>query len=287
MKKIAISLGVLFLTLVMGGSLSVVRAADEISFAGCGIVKQAFMDELAKAFQEKHGTAVALEGGGATVGIRSVASGEKDLGGTCRHSVAVPEEQGVTLHHVAWDALVVIVNPKNPVGTITLDQLKAVIEGRITDWGALGGPAGKPLSFYARKGKTSGVGLMARETIFHDPDKEFKAAKFFDSTGPLERAIETDQWALGLTGISSAQKRKVKMLKLNGIDVTKENIARGKYLLYRPLYIVTKERPDPGVVKFIDFAKSDEGQEIISKQGTVNLREGALLWRLYRQQIKQ
>jgi len=109
----------------------------------------------------------------------------------------------------------------------------------------------------------------------------------FEDSGPMEKAIEKDKWAIGITGISSARKRNVKILTLEGIDTSKQNIASGKYLMYRPLYLVTKEKPDAATAKFVEFAKSSEGQNIISQQGTVNLREGANLWRLYRVQLRQ
>jgi len=284
MKRFALIIGLLCLMLVIGAGTKPAFSREKIRFVGCGIVKKAFMAELAKEFTKKYSVDVEIEGGGATTGIRDVASGKADLGGTCRHTIDVSEEGGVKLNHVAWDALVVIVNKNNPVNTITMDQLKGVIEGRIKDWGDLGGPAGTPIEFYAREGKLSGVGMMAREIIFKNANKEFAATREFDSTGPLEKAIAKNKWAVGLTGISSARKADVKMLKLNGIDMDKNNIASGKYLLYRPLYIVAKDSPSGTVEKFIEFAKSKEGQDIISKQGTVNLREGAKLWRLYRQQ---
>jgi phosphate transport system substrate-binding protein len=262
-------------------------AAEKIDYTGCGIVKKAFMAELANKFSEKYGVEINIEGGGATKGIRNVAAGKSDLGGTCRYVLDVSEEKGVKLHHVAWDSLAIIVNKNNPVDSITLTQLKQIIEGKIKDWAALGGPSGNPVSFYARQGKVSGVGLMAREIIFKNTDKDFEAVKFFKSSGPLEKAIEKEKWAIGITGISSARKRNVKILRLNDIDISKSNIASGKYLLYRPLYLVTKEDPDSLAKKFIQFAKSEEGQEIISQQGTVNLKEGAMLWRLYRKQIRR
>ncbi len=272
---------------LFGGSMSPIFSAEKISYTGCGIVKLAFMEQLAKKFTAQYGIEMDIQGGGATHGIRDIASGEKNLGGTCRHSVDVPEEKGVTLHHVAWDALVVIVNKSNPVNTISLKQLKDVLEGKIKDWGALGGPKNTPLKYYDREEKYSGVGLMVREILFHDSSKKFAASELFEDSGPMEKAIEKDKWAIGITGISSARKRNVKILDLNGIDTSKQNIASGKYLLYRPLYLVTKSTPDKATEKFIEFALSQQGQQIISEQGTVNLREGANLWRLYRAQIHE
>ncbi len=264
-----------------------VAPAQKISYTGCGIVKLAFMEQLAAKFKELHGIEVDVQGGGATLGIRDIASRKKNLGGTCRHAVDEPEEKGVTLHHVAWDALVVIVHKSNPVDSITVQQLKAVLEGRVKDWGALGGPSNTPLKYYDRDEKNAGVTLMVREILFHDPNKKFVTAAQFEDSGPMEKAIEKDKWAVGITGISSARKRDVKILRLNGIDTSKQNIASGKYLLYRPLYLVTTETPDQASAKFIEFAKGKEGQEIISQQGTVNLREGANLWKLYRKQIQE
>jgi phosphate transport system substrate-binding protein len=284
MKRFVVTASLLFSMLILCGETHLAFSAEKIRYVGCGIVKKAFMAELAKEFTRTSGIEVDIEGGGATRGIRAVASGDAVLGGTCRHALEVPEENGVKLHHVAWDALAVIVNKNNPVDSISLEQLKSVVEGRIKDWGELGGPANTPLEFYARKGTISGVGLLAREIIFNDTDKEFTATKFFKSTGPLERDIGKNKWAIGLTGISSARKADVKILKLNNISMSKQNIAAGKYLLYRPLYLVTKAKPDELAAKFIEFAKSRKGQQVISRQETVNIREGGKLWRLYRKQ---
>ena len=60
---------------------------------------------------------------------------------------------------------------------------------------------------------------------------------------------------------------------LNGLAPTKKNIGTGKYPLVRPLYLTVALRPSKMVRDFIKFALSDEGQAIISKQGTVNLKE--------------
>lgn len=274
---------VLFVTLATMISLFLVTGsseAKELKWVGCGITKKAFMKELSKAYEKKTGIQVIIKGGGATKGIRAVAKGLADMGGTCRHTIDDPQEKGVNLHQVAWDAIVVVVNKDNPVDNITVEQLKGVFTGKIRNWKELGGNDA-PIKLYVRKGKISGVGLMAREMIFNNPDQEFYAkAKVKRSSGPLERAISGDKNGIGISGISSAKKRKkLKILKANGIAPTKENIGSGKYPFYRPLYIVTKANPSPEVQKFIQFALSDEGQKVISEQGTVNLSEGKTLER--------
>ncbi len=269
MKKLFwIGMAALFLTVVQAG-------AAELKWTGCGISKKAFMKELSRVYEQNTGVRVIIRGGGATKGIRAVAKGEADLGGTCRHKIDVPEEKAAVLHQVAWDALVVVVNENSPVDGITLDQVKKIFTGKIKNWKDLGG-TDAPLKLFVRRGKISGVGLMMREIVFHNPDQDFSPdAEVKKSSGPIEAAISKDPLAIGATGISSAKKRKhLKMLKIDGVAPTKENIASGKYPLYRPLYLVTRENPAGEVKNFLDFALSPAGQSLIAAQGTVNIEEG-------------
>jgi phosphate transport system substrate-binding protein len=251
---------------------------ETINWAGCGITKKAFMQELAIEYEKRTGTKISLAGGGATKGIRKAASGEIDIGGACRASLADhPEERAAHQIPVAWDALVVIVNKDNPVSNISFKQLQQVYLGEIKNWKKLGGNDA-PIELYVRRGKLSGVGRTLRELVFHNYDQEFKADYVMKSSGPLEKGIMKNTNGLGVTGISSAKRRDVKILRLNGHAPTYENIKTGNYLLYRPLYLVTKlgDRNKPGR-DFIRFAVSREGQDIIRRQGTVPYSEAMAL----------
>jgi len=253
-------------------AIPVTQAKDtDLVWAGCGITKKAFMSELAKAYEKKTGIKVVLNGGGATKGIRDATAGRIDIGGACRPPIeGHPLERNAYQVPVAWDALAVIVNPKNPVRGITLHQLQDIYLGRIKNWRQLGGP-NKPIELYIRRGKVSGVGRTLRALVFANFDQEFPGAKeIVRSSGPLEKAIEKNPWAIGTTGISSAKRRKVNILALNGKDPSYENIKNGSYILYRPLYLVTKgHSADKKVRDFITFALSREGRAVIRRAGSV------------------
>jgi phosphate transport system substrate-binding protein len=263
-----------------------------LKWAGCGISKNAFMSEMVAAYQKKTGIKVELVGGGATKGIRQVASREVDIGGTCRHTLVNQEtlrtadqERLVQLTPVAWDALVVIVNRDNPVENITLDQLRGVFKGLITNWKQLGGND-EPIELYVRKGKISGVGRTLRELLFYNYEEEFVARHVMDSSGPLERAIVKDPNGFGVTGVSSARKlvqnKTAKILTLEGKAASYDNIKSGQYLLYRPLYIVTSlEDHNPEVRKFVSFVSSPEGRQIMRNVGTVPYEDALGLWMTY------
>jgi phosphate transport system substrate-binding protein len=295
-----------FVTMVAGGMLAIglshagmdaqanTQAPKKLTWAGCSISKGAFMAEMADAYKKKTGIEIDFKGGGATKGIREVANNKMDIGGTCRHVLedqntltTIPEERRVTLTPVAWDALVVIVHKDNPVSNITLDQLRDVYTGRITNWKELGGKDA-PIDAYARKGKISGVGRTMRELVFTNYDQEYAVRHVVEESASLEKDIVTNPNGLGVTGVSSARKIKniAKILNLNGKEPSYENIKSGEYLLYRPLYMVSAmEAKDPAsrreIKKFIDFVLGPEGKAVMRRVGTVPYEDAIPLWLKY------
>lgn len=262
---------------------------ENLLWAGCGITKKAFMTELAKAYMAKTGIEVVLQGGGATKGIRKASKGSIDIGGACRATLpGVTEERDAYQIPVAWDALVVVVNKDNPVDSITFLELQKIYIGKIKNWKELGG-IDAPIELYERKGKLSGVGRTLRELVFANYDQEFKAKFSVKSSGPLEKGILKNINGIGTTGISSAKRRDLKVLKLDGKEPSYTNIKNGEYLLYRPLYLVTRgpRSSSPKVRKFISYALSREGKAIIRKAGTVPYADAMSLVMKQLQQYKR
>lgn len=290
MRRTVSYLVIPFIMLLSMSSVNAAAESKKITWAGCGISKNAFMAEMVAAYKKKTGVEIELKGGGATRGIRDVATGEASIGGTCRHVLdnpetltTVPEERRVQLVPVAWDALVVIVHKDNPVSNITLDQLRGLYLGRIVNWKQLGG-RDAPIELYVRKGKISGVGRTLRELVFNDYDIDFVAQHVVEESATLEKDMVTDPNGVGVTGISSARKIKdiAKILTLDGKEPSYENIKSGEYILYRPLYMVTHmQKLDPEVRKFVEFVMGPEGQQIMRSVGTVPYQDGIRLWLKY------
>ena len=255
------------------------QAAQELNWVGCGISKKAYVTELAQLFEAETGIHINIQGGGATKGIRQVVSNEADLGGSCRyHLPDDPREAGVGLEPVAWDALVVIVNKENPVDDISLVDVKNLFNGKVTSWKQLGG-IDQPVEVFIRKSKYSGVGRTLRKNVFADYDKKLYSTQQFKSSGPLEKAIVANKNAIAVTGISSARLRDVKILKLDGVEPSVDNVKAGRYTIYRPLYITYN--PDSprieDIKKFIKFCHSRQGRMAMKKNGVVPYKEALAL----------
>lgn len=247
------------------------------------------MTELAAAYKEHTGVEFILEGGGATKGILSTMDHLADMGGSCRYRIdgEAPDSQ-IRFNPVAWDALVVIVHKDNPIESISMDQLRRIYQGKITNWKELGGDD-RPLDLLVRRGKISGVGLTMRQLIFNDPDFDFPQRHLYKSSGPLEEAVEQNPNAFAMTGISSANKRDFKIVKLDGKDPSYENIKSGNYLLYRPLYLVTDRKSEhlDEMKRFLAYSHSKEGRDIIRRNGVVPYLEALNLTMKQREQWRE
>ena len=242
---LATSIGGLPLVMGSGSATPNPPGSEEetvVKWKGCGISKKAFLSACAKAYEEETGIEIKVSGGGATKGIAAAGAGEADFGGTCRACLPENGEDGLGLRMsiVAWDALVPIVFPDNPVQDLTVDQVKGILRGEITDWKDVGGDAG-PIEVYAREGKISGVGYSVRSMIFGDPNAEFGShVTLYPSSGPLEQQVAVNPGAIGITGVSSARQRKVKILAVDGVQPDAKGIAAGSYPYFRPLYLAYK-----------------------------------------------
>lgn len=288
MKPVVASLLVSLMTLAW--PVHQASAQDpSLTWVGCGISKTGFMAEMAEAYYNKTGINITIQGGGATKGIRMVSSGEADLGGSCRDVITHPimispisEERWSRMNPVAWDALAVIAHKDNPITNITLDQLRDLLKGRITNWTQLGG-TDRPVEVYAREGKISGVGRTIRELVYSNYNEEFVATHWMPSTGPLEQAIEQNLNGIAVTGISSARRRDVSILSLDGVFPSYDRIRDGGYGLYRPLYLVTPLKVDvkPEIEDFLAFVRSEEGQDVMRKVGTVPHQDAISTWLKY------
>jgi phosphate transport system substrate-binding protein len=189
----------------------------------------------------------------------------------------------VQLTPVAWDALAAIVHKDNPVNNLTLQQLRDLYLGKITNWKELGG-RDAPIELYVRTGKISGVGRTLRELVFNNYDQEFVAKHVVEESATLEKDMVTNPNGIGVTGVSSARKITsiAKILKLEGKDPSYENIKKGDYMLYRPLYMVSHmQERDPEVKRFLEFVMGPEGKAVMRSVGTVPYEDAVHLWLKY------
>ena len=252
------------------------KGASELKMSACGVTRVAFMKELNSAFSKKFGVKIPMnKKGGDLFVLSGVHKKEADIGSGCRDTLKdIENEKNIFSTQVAWGALSFIVHAKNSVKNISTANIKKVLTGKITNWKELGGED-KPINLVLRENKHSGIGVILRESLFKNKEQSLlKGAKLVKSSGFVREAVGQDIYAFAVDNvISSGRDTKIKMLKVDGVEATKENILAEKYKLRQALYLYLTEKPKDLAKKYVNFALSEEGQSVISKTGTANLEE--------------
>lgn len=248
--------------------------AQHLSASGCSVSNVGYLNDLAKEYERVAGVKVLVRGGGSVVGLDDLQTGRVDFAASCRAMVA-GDPEGIEFVQVAWDALVFITHPSNSMGDITIEQARAIYFGDINNWAQMGGESRSIKVIISRpKRGLSGVESSIRSMILGGREPtETPNTLFLASTGIVEQMVETTENGFATTGYSSARKRGVKMLRVKGVHPSRESIAKGKYPLKRPLYLVISKNPRPEARKFVDFALSRQGQQFIGSLGVVALKD--------------
>ncbi len=179
---------------------------------------------------------------------------------------------------IGFEAFVFLVNRKNPVSSLTLAQIKDIYAGKITNWKDLGGKnqAIRPFQRDANSGSQSAfLALMGKDAALLPPETH----EVIGGMGDLVEKVSDYQNHSNAIGYSfryyvSTMKNDVgiKILDLNGIKPTKENIINGSYPASGNFYAVTiRGKESENTKKFVDWILSVQGQALIEKVGYVPL----------------
>lgn len=248
--------------------------AKQLVASGCSVSIVGYLSDLAADYEKLTGVKMFVRGGGSVIGLEDLITGKSDFGASCRGKR--PDDSAeIRFVQVAWDALVFIVHPANPIDSISLAEARLIYEGKLRDWHRLRGPAGSIRVFLQRPTQgLSGVEDSIRNLVLGGmPPVPGPNVVELASTGIVEQLVEKTREGFGASGFSSARKRAVKMLSLDHVKPTRETILNRSYPLRRPLYLVVRDQPKPEVRAFLDFVLSPKGQELIGSYGAVSLRD--------------
>ncbi len=249
-------------------------SAESITGSGCSVSVPGYLSDLAKAYEKETGVAVLVLGGGSIRGLADLREGRTDFAASCQ-SKSDEDPKDFEYRIASWDALAFIVNKSNPINSITPEQVRDIYLGKITNWKQLGGLDLNLVSIISTTSGMGGIGESLSNYILNGkrPSQQKNSSLQASSVAIWEQLVEDLRGGFASTGFGSARKRNVKMLKVNGVPPTKENIISGKYPFRRPLYIVIKKNARPEVRKFVDFVVSRKGQKLISSYGMPSLAD--------------
>ncbi len=177
---------------------------------------------------------------------------------------------GLSVAPLAWDAVAVIIHPRNPITSVTLLQLRDLYRGHTLDWPALDGPAGD-VTVISREG---GSGLRsAFEQAVMDGQPVTLGAVVLPSDAAVIDFVQNRPAAIGyvsLLGLPTADQNddrpvQVKTLAVEGVVPDSTNLLRGGYHLVQPLFLLARQPVPEALQSFIDFVLSPAGQTVVTR----------------------
>jgi phosphate transport system substrate-binding protein len=259
-------LSVLLATLLV--TLSVVlpgcnkNLSGTVTEAGSTTV-QPLAEELAKAFMAKNSdVTITIQGGGSSTGVKSAADGTVDIGAASRELKDSEKGLGLVVHVLARDGIALITHPSQTVSNLTIDQIRQIYAGEITNWSEVGGADAK-IDVVSRE-EGSGTRTAFEEMVMGEDAVIIATAILQSSNGAIKTTVASDKNAIGFISFGYLDTT-VKALGVNGIAGTVANAKNGTYPIVRPLLLLTKGEPTGLVKEFIDYCLSDAGQEIVGK----------------------
>jgi phosphate transport system substrate-binding protein len=221
------------------------------------------------------GTTIQVTGGGSGTGISALINGTTDICDASRPMKKSEREKlkqrfntlGVEIK-AAKDGLAVYVNESNPVGELTLAQIKGIYTGKVGNWKQVGGPDAK-IILYSRE-NNSGTYVYFKDNVLEGED--FAAnAQNMPGTAAVVNAVAKDKYGIGYGG--AAYGKGIKFLKAKkdesspGYEPTAEHVKSGAYPITRYLYLYTRSKPTGAMKEYIDWILSAEGQQVVTKVG--------------------
>ena len=225
---------------------------------------------LTEGFAEvEPGVTVSYDPTGSGAGITGATDKTLDIGLSSR-ALKDDEKADVDGTTIALDGIAIIVNNASKVEDLTVDQLKQMFTGEITNWSEVGGDDGEIVLI----GREAGSGTRDGFESIVDVKDSCKYAQELTATGAVISAVEANPLAIGYASLSAIGDT-VKAVTVGGVECSEETVKDGSYEVQRPFVFVTNKSVtlSEQAQAFFDFATSADAADLIRTAGAVPVNE--------------
>ena len=215
------------------------------------------VEVLGEDFSAKNeGISVEVQQIGSSAGIKNAIEGTSQIGMASRDLKDEEKASGLKETQIAIDGIAVITNKNNEVKDLTLEQVKDIYTGKITNWKEVGGKDA-PIVVVSRE-DGSGTRDGFQENVGFESEELTKDAQISDGSGNIKSIVEGNENSIGYISFGYVDD-KVNALTIDGVELTVENVKDNKYPIARPFLLVNKEdKISEEGTKFIEFILSEE-----------------------------
>lgn len=260
MKKSKLLLPIIGLTILLSGCSKWIDRGESITAVGSSAL-QPLVETVAESYQtENPGKFINVQGGGSGTGLSQVQSGAVDIGNS---DLFAEEKSGIDAsalvdHRVAVVGITPIVNKGVGVKDISMENLRKIFTGEITNWKEVGGKD-QPVVILNR---ASGSGTRSTfEKWVLDGETAIRAQEQ-DSSGMVRQIVADTPGAISYVAFSYVTDD-VATLSIDGVAPKDENVTTNKWTIWAYEHMYTKSQPKELTKEFLEYILSDDVQNNI------------------------
>lgn len=260
-----------------GGGNSETETGGSVVTAGSTSV-QPLSEELAAAFMDANPDyTVDVQGGGSGQGIKSIQEGIADIGALSRN-LKDEEKSSVSKEiTIALDGIAIIVNKDSKVGDLSLDQIRGIYTGEITNWKEVGG-VDATITVVSREEGSGTRGafieitkVLAKDDAGKETDRTVANALIQPSTGSVKTTVSSTPNTIGYVSLGALDDS-IKTVTVEGAAPTIEAVIEGTYKISRPFIYVVGDTVTEATQKYLDYVLSEEGQAVVVDNGFISVK---------------
>ena len=246
--------------------------SGSITAAGSSAL-QPLVEQAADQFMQNDSNAkISVQAGGSGTGLAQIAQGSIDIGDSdlfASEKLTSAQAAGLVDHKVCVVGFATVVNPGVTVDNLTKQQLQQIFTGKITNWKDVGG-SDQQITVINRP-TSSGTRATFKKYALDGMEEAQGLALTQDSSGAVAKAVSGTPGSISYLALSFASSNKtVKMLKLDGVDPTNDNIISGQYPIWSYEHMYTKGDPQGLAKAFIGYMMSDQVKPLIQQLGYID-----------------
>ena len=250
----------------------VAALSGTLTLAGSTTV-QPLAEVLAEAFMAINpDVVIEIQGGGSGVGVTSVAEGTVDIGNASRAVKSSEQEQYPDLETttIAYDGIAIVVNPDVELPSLSLEQIRGIFSGEITNFSEVGGPDAEITVISREEGSGTRDAFTELVMSYKDAAGESQEALITEdallqqSNGQVRTAVSTTPNSIAFLSFGFLDDS-ITGVAVNDVEPTVANVKNGSYPIYRPLNMLTMGEPSELAAAFMDYILGDAGQAIVAE----------------------
>ena len=233
------------------------------------------MEKVGRRFESLHeNVRVDVQTGGSSRGISDAKNGVATLGMSSRE-LKPAEQDGLIAHPIAMDGICMIVHRDNPLADLSTEQIQQIYRGQIDDWNSIGGGQGKIIVINKAEGRGTLEVFLNRMGL---EITEIKADLVAGDNQQVIKSINSNPMAIGYASVGAADYEVqnnglVKILKLDGVAPSIDNIRDGSFKMTRPLLLISKGTPEGLAAELIKFARSADVSDLLKEEYFVSIAQ--------------